>query len=60
MYTKTTKASGGGFRRATNPRESLRGEVRGFRHIATGDAHSCNVDRTGEAPVAIFHFFHKT
>ncbi|MGC7871163.1 hypothetical protein ACPUYX_06480, partial [Desulfosporosinus sp. SYSU MS00001] len=34
-YTKSTKASGGGFRRATSPRESLCGEVRAFRHAAS-------------------------
>ncbi len=41
--TISTKASGGGFRRATNPRDSLRGEVRAFRHAASSDAFSCSV-----------------
>ncbi len=49
-YTKSTKASGGGFRRATNPRESLRDEGRGFRHIATCDTFSSNVDPNGWNP----------
>ncbi len=39
---------------STTSRESLRGEVRAYCHIASSDAFSCSVGPN------IFHFFHET